>query len=263
MKVILTEQQFHNILLNEQITEVLLNSLNEGKNLTDLKAKIKKALLAGVAVVVILNAVHQAHLNRQEQYELEQYIEQLEGSRYVDYDDEYGNYNDDEEEKYNNNYETEDDRIFAQKVNACREYMEYALNNQGYDLSSTNLSPEALVRTCEENNFYLPFVLATGHLESCFGATPRAQKTNSVFSVGSYDNGKNKATYNHPDESILPFINLIQNDYLGNGKTLDDLLKPNGFTNMNGHRYASNPNYENKLRILMNKIVNMYPILDV
>lgn len=259
MKVILTEQQFYDILLNEQITEVLLNSLNEGKNLTDLKAKIKKALLAGVAAAVILNTIYKSHIGNQEKIELEDYVQQIEGPRYVNNDNDYY-YDEDMNEPEEEDEET---KLFNQKVEACRSYMEYALNNQGLDLSATNLSPEALVRACDENNFSLPFVLATGHLESCFGATPRAQRTNSVFSVGSYDNGKNKATYANPNESILPFINLIQTDYLGNDKTLNDLLKPNSFVNKNGSRYASNPNYEHKLRFLMNKIVSMYPILDI
>ena len=53
----------------------------------------------------------------------------------------------------------------------------------------------------------------------------------------------------------------MENDYLINGKSLSDLLIPGGFINYNGHRYASDRNYENKIKYLRNRIVKEYPNL--
>ena len=146
-------------------------------------------------------------------------------------------------------------------IEACKDYMEWAMNNQGYDWSSTQLSPEALVTACEENNFNLAFTMAVANLESCFGCTPRSKKENSVFSVGAYDNGKNMCSYASQNESIVPFINLIKNDYLVGEKTIDDLLVPNQFVNHLGLRYAKGTKYEGQVKSIMNRIIRMYPIL--
>ena len=108
-------------------------------------------------------------------------------------------------------------------------------------------------------NFHLK-KFAQAHLESCFGITSRARKTNSVWSVGSYDNGKNVCTYNTQDDSIIPYIKLMQNNYL-NGKDVDDILKPGGFVNNKGMRYASDPKYESKVKSIRNRILQKYPEL--
>lgn len=155
------------------------------------------------------------------------------------------------------------DSIHEKKVNACKEYMEWSMKNQGYDYSTSKLSPEAIVIACEENEFSIAFTLAIANLESCFGQTPRAKKTNSVFSVGSFDNGKNKCTYSTQDESIDPFIKLIKKDYLLNGeKTINDLLSDGNFVNLNGHRYARISNYESQVKSIMKRITKMHPVLE-
>ena len=107
--------------------------------------------------------------------------------------------------------------------------MEYALKNQHYTLDSTGLKPETLVRASIEKGFDLPFLMAVAHQESCFGATPRAQKTNSVFSEGAWDNGENTVTYSDPNESVYGYIDLMNRSYIVNGKTLFDLLAPGAF----------------------------------
>lgn len=237
-KVMLTESQIKHILMHEQHEEAMLRELNEAASLQDIKKKIKKALLAGVTAAAILGAVARMNINDRQKLELEQMVELFSDS-------------------------TQMDTIHKKKVQACKEYMEWAMKNQGYSWETTKLTPEALVTACEENNFSLPFTMAIANLESCFGQTPRSKRTNSVFSVGSYDNGKNVCTYSTPDESITPFINLIKTDYLQDGeKTIGDLLTTNGFVNMNGHRYASNKKYEGQVKSIMNRIVKMYPILN-
>lgn len=241
-KVFITESQLKQVVMQEQYENFLVQELNESLDFNVLKKKIKRALLAGVTASVILGAVSKLDINDVEKHQLEQMVNT---------------------EMVQNSTETQNDSIHQQKIEACKAYMEWAMKNQGYDWSTTKLTPEAIVDICEENNFSIPFTMAIANLESCFGQTPRSKRTNSVFSVGSYDNGKNVCTYSTPDESIAPFINLIKKDYLQDGeKTLDDLLVTNQFVNMNGHRYAKNPQYEGQIKSIMNRIIKMYPILN-
>ena len=247
MKLILTELQLNNVLINERMEYLVLESLNESLNFGDLKKKIKRALIAGISATLLLTSINKMNITNSERETLKNLIE---------------NFKDAENEKDDKTMELTNDSIFNQKVEACKNYMEYALKNQGYDWSSTKLNPEEIVKVCEENNFSLPFTMAIANLESCFGATPRAKRTNSVFSVGSYDNGKDVCTYSDPNESIAPFIKLLKNDYLIDNKTLDDILTPGKFVNMNGDRYATNTKYEGQVKNIMNRIIKMYPILN-
>lgn len=241
-KVFITESQLKQVVMQEQYENFLVQQLNESLDFNAIKKKIKRALLAGVTASVILGAVSRLDINDAEKHALEQMVNT---------------------EMVQDNTEKQNDSIHQQKIEACKAYMEWAMKNQGYDWSTTKLTPEAIVNICEENNFSIPFTMAIANLESCFGQTPRSKRTNSVFSVGSYDNGKNVCTYSTPDESIAPFINLIKKDYLQDGKkTLDDLLVANQFVNMNGHRYAKNPKYEGQIKNIMNRIIKMYPILN-
>ena len=239
-KVVLTEAQLKQIIMLEQCENALLLELNESKNLQDIKKKLKRAFLTGITVAAILGAVSRMDISSSQKQELKQFVTELVGDE----------------------TKSENDTIHQQKIDACRAYMDWAMKNQGYDWSTTKLTPEAIVDICEENNFSIPFTMAIANLESCFGQTPRSKRTNSVFSVGSYDNGKNVCTYSTPDESIAPFIDLVKKDYLQNGKkTIDDLLVTNQFVNMHGRRYAKNPKYEGQIKSIMNRIIKMYPIL--
>jgi len=241
-KVFITESQLSKVIMLEQSENALLCELNESIDFNSLKRKIKKAILAGVAASVILGAVSRLNVDDNTKHELEKIVQT---------------------EMVQDGTETQNDSIHQQKVEACRAYMEWAMKNHGYDWKTTKLTPEAIVTACEQNDFSIPFTIAIANLESCFGQTPRAKRTNSVFSVGSYDNGKDVCTYSNPDESIVPFIKLIKKDYLQNGeKELSDLLVPNQFVNKNGLRYAKNPKYEGQIKSIMNRIIKMYPILN-
>ena len=239
-KVIISETQLRQIVIHEECEDMIAFALNESANLQDIKRKIKKALIAGVTAAVILSAIAKLGISNSEKEELKQMVQT---------------------EIATDSIQPQQDTIHDQKVQACKDYMEWAMNNQGYDWSSTQLSPEALVTACEENNFNLAFTMAVANLESCFGCTPRSKKENSVFSVGAYDNGKNMCSYASQNESIVPFINLIKNDYLVGEKTIDDLLVPNQFVNHLGLRYAKGTKYEGQVKSIMNRIIRMYPIL--
>ena len=122
----------------------------------------------------------------------------------------------------------------------------------------SELSGYAVVDACLRHDMDIVFVLAQGQKESHFGTAGVARKTNSVFNVMSYDDRSvdeilsHGHGYAHPDQSVEPYISLIRNDYMVGGKTTQDLMT--SFVNKNGHRYASNPHYEESLQRLYNKI---------
>ena len=237
MKVILSETQLNALLHTEGVSQLLQESVGDSERF---KKIILRLLASGVAVATIINAINKIDAPMQEKEELAQLVTDYQG----------------EMDRENS------DSIFQQKVNACRAYMEYALKNQNYTLESTDLKPETLVKASIEKNFDLPFLMAVAHQESCFGATPRAKRTNSVFSVGSYDNGKDVVNYSDPNDSVYGYIDLLNKSYMVNGKSLFDLLKPGGFVNGIGKRYASDANYENKISYLRYKIIKKFPELS-
>lgn len=239
-RILITEQQFSEILFLECMARLLQESANEDK-FRGLKAMVRKCLMAGVAAGGILAAINSSSLPEYQKDELSHMV--VSDTNTVD------------------SRKQREDSLFSKRVDACRDYMEYALRNQGYTLQSTDLRPETLVRASMTHGFDLPFLMAAAHQESCFGATPRARRTNSVFSEGLYDNGHNAVVYNDPNESVYGYIDLLKNDYLRQGKTLSDLLKPGSFVNYNGHRYASDKNYERKINSIRNKIIQNYPNL--
>ena len=237
MKVILTEKQIVSLLQAEGVARLLQESLGESKNLENLKKIVLRLIAAGIAATTIIAAINKVNAPSWEKEKLRQMVLARQ----------------DNAEKI--------DTVFEKKVNACREYMEYALKNQNFTLNSTGLKPETLVKASMEYDFDLPFLMAVAHQESCFGATPRARRTNSVFSEGAWDNGSDKVKYSDPNESVYGYIDLLNNSYLVNGKTLFDLLKPGSFVNGIGKRYASDKAYEQKIKSIRKRILQKYPEL--
>ena len=237
MKVILTEKQIDSLLQAEGVAQLLQESLGESKNLENLKKIVLRLIAAGIAATTIIAAINKVNAPSWEKEKLRQMVLARQNNA----------------EKI--------DTVFEKKVNACREYMEYALKNQNFTLDSTGLKPETLVKASMEYDFDLPFLMAVAHQESCFGATPRARRTNSVFSEGAWDNGSDKVKYSDPNESVYGYIDLLNNSYLVNGKTLFDLLKPGSFVNGIGKRYASDKAYEQKISSIRKRILQKYPEL--
>ena len=237
MKLILTEEQLNLLLQTEGVARLLQESLGDSKNLENLKGIIRKLLATGVALTTIVAALNKQNLPQSERDMLiNAAMAEQDATELVD-------------------------TTFQIKVEACRKYMETALKNQNYSWESTDLKPETLVKASMEENFDLPFLMAVAHQESCFGATPRAQRTNSVFSEGSWDNGQNKVTYSDPNESVYGYIDLLNRSYIVNGKSLFDLLVPGEFVNGIGKRYAKDVDYERKIKSLRNRILQKYPEL--
>lgn len=229
--IIITESQLR--LISESLNaEMILEDASEDGDRTNILRTVKRLLYAGIATSVILTAVMNLNVSDSIKKEAEEII-----------------------------MSNQPDSTFIQRVNAVKKYMKIAAENQGYNPEDIKLSPEAMVLAADENDFDLPFLLAQAHLESCFGLTPRARKTNSVFSVGCYDNGKNVCKYSTQDDSIVPYINLIKNDYLVDGKTIENLLQKGKFVNAINKRYASDPYYEGKVKNIRNRIVSKFPEL--
>ena len=115
---------------------------------------------------------------------------------------------------------------------------------------TSNLKACILVDACEKYNIEVKFALAQGEIESHFGTKGLASKTNSVWNVGAYDDhfySKIMGTYNysHPNESIEPYLKLLYEKYLTN-EVEEGLLR--NFVYHNGNRFASDKNYEERLK---------------
>lgn len=120
------------------------------------------------------------------------------------------------------------------------------------------VNADYLVDGCNTYGIDLIFVLAQGTLESHFATKGVGGKINSIFNVCVYDNIKTGNSvsksyrYPHPDDSIEPYLQLLRDSYLVNGKTEDDLLK--NYVNKYGQRYATYPHYEKQMASIMKRI---------
>ena len=117
----------------------------------------------------------------------------------------------------------------------------------------TKLSPDTLIDYCLKYDMDIIFVLSQGILESHLGTKGKAAKTNSVWNVGTYDDGQILYTYKHPNNSIEPYLKLLTRRYLVD-KDIKHLLEDKGYKNDDGKRFASAKNYENALRKFMVRI---------
>ena len=123
---------------------------------------------------------------------------------------------------------------------------------------TSDLRACALVDACEKYNIEVKFALAQGELESHFGTKGLASKTNSVWNVGAYDGHSyskimSAYKYSHPNESIEPYLKLLYERYL-TYETEEGLLK--NFVDCNDNRFASDENYEERLRYKYKYISN-------
>ena len=123
---------------------------------------------------------------------------------------------------------------------------------------TSDLRAYALIDACEKYNIEVKFALAQGEIESHFGTKGLASKTNSVWNVGAYDGrfyskimGIYK--YSHPNESIEPYLKLLYEKYLTH-EVEEGLMR--NFVDHNGNRFASDKNYEERLRYKYKYISN-------
>ena len=124
--------------------------------------------------------------------------------------------------------------------------------------SDSGLNGIKLFELCDKYDVDVRFAMAQAQAESHFGTTGMAAKTNVVWNVRAYDNTtaeemKHKGhDAKHPDASIEPYLKLLTTTYLVDGKNELDMFDK--FVDINGKRYASNPNYESLVEGIYNRI---------
>lgn len=154
-----------------------------------------------------------------------------------------------------------DDYANTVKSRAEKELISEVNNFMKKTAPKCKLSSEYLVKKCLEYDIDISFVIAQGILESHLGTKGTAAQTNSVWNVGTFDNGVIKYKYKTADESLEPYLILLKEKYLirlnSAGDTISrdihHLIKDKGYVNLNGKRYATALGYEASLRkILVN-----------
>ena len=153
---------------------------------------------------------------------------------------------------------------YYEKVAAVEDYLITAFTRYGHPerLKNLDVTAEDFVRVAYEEDIDLPLLLAAAWVETKMGTEGVcvSKGTNSMYSVGAWDNGTTRNYYNSKVESMYHYAQIIKNDYLRD-YDIDTLLKDGNFVNKKGHRYASNPCYERDLRNTRNKILNNYEVL--
>ena len=160
--------------------------------------------------------------------------------------------------QYNNTLTQQQEEKYSRKQEIKNE-LAHEVNNYIKSVApESQVSADYLVNGCADYNIDIIFVLAQGTLESHFATKGVGGKINSIFNVRVYDTIKNgndvasKYRYPHPDESIEPYLQLLKENYLVDGKTETDLLS--NFVNKYGQRYASYPTYETQMAHIMKRI---------
>lgn len=152
---------------------------------------------------------------------------------------------------------------YDEKVAAVRTYMHNTVRASKKNPSTIRITPEKIVKVAHARGFDIPLLLAQAHIESCFGTSKRARRTNSVFAVGSYDSGRDICRYRTQDDCIDDYIDVLNTRYLKKyNYNVDRLLADGNFvTGKKRTRYASNPSYERTVRNLRNRIIKQHPVL--
>lgn len=238
MKILINESQLNEIVACESQCNMLLESWMDKEDIYDLKNSVKKAIRNGVAATAIILAISRMAIPQEMKSELENVV------------------------NVELTINKKDKPMNEMKMDALMKCIKRYVEAQGHKVEEIKFTPEHLIEACESTGFDLPLLLAQMQCESNFGLNgARCKLTNSPFSVGLYDNGKNIVKYASQDEAIDAYIRLMQNNYLVNGKGVGDLLSPGGFVNRDGNRYASDPQYESKINATRNAIIKRFPAL--
>lgn len=149
------------------------------------------------------------------------------------------------------------DSVHKELVKEVGAYIEANSNN-------SKVNPKVIVDNVIRHNFDIFLLMAQAQLEGHFATVGRPKTTGSIFGVGLYDNGVNARTFKDPNHSIEPYILLVKKKYLGKHRTVDQLLA-NGYKTLGGLKYASAPNYAERVKALRKKIkreTNIEPLLS-
>lgn len=159
----------------------------------------------------------------------------------------------------NDNDNTVHTEQYLNEFNDARDALAIEVHNYISTIApKAEIDPYILIDLCTEYDIDVAFVMAQGQIESHYATAGTAKRTKSIFNVGAYDGHsaarqcKNGFGFDDPNDSIEPYLILLTNDYLVDGKTINDLM--NNYVNHLGMRYASNRKYESQLKSVYNKI---------
>lgn len=130
------------------------------------------------------------------------------------------------------------------KNDLTSEVSKYILGNSKHrdTLFVTKISKH-IVNRALDNHIDICFILAQGHLETCFGSYGMGKSKKSIFGV--------QKTHNSYTECIDYYVYLLRKSYLVN-KTEKQLM--NNYVNKHGYRYAEDKQYEYKLKNFYSKV---------
>lgn len=144
-------------------------------------------------------------------------------------------------------------------LDGCRDRIVTEIDNYIDSIApDSGLNGIKLFELCDAYDIDVRFAMAQAEAESHFGTKGMAAKTNVVWNVRAYDDTtaeemkKKGHDAKHPDASIEPYLKLLTTTYLVNGKNELDMF--DDFVDINGKRYASNPNYEKLVEGIYNRI---------
>ena len=115
-----------------------------------------------------------------------------------------------------------------------------------------NMMSNGAVEAFKNYGKFVPAELALAQLATEGGISnndpnSRPIRTKNPFNIGNVDSGGN-VTHMDVQSGINAYYNLIAKNYLGKGKTANDLV--NNFVNHEGERYASGREYEAQINQL-------------
>ena len=158
----------------------------------------------------------------------------------------------DERVNLTNNYVQD---LYIQKMSlsyySSKERLVNALDNYINEVAPHSaMNSLTFVNYCEEYDIDVFFVISQCQVESKFATVGLGGKTYSAFNIKAYDGKGDKYMdkYKHPDLSIEPYMRVLRETYLVNDVTEFNLMEKENYVNVNGKRYATDEQYENKLR---------------
>jgi hypothetical protein len=132
----------------------------------------------------------------------------------------------------------------------------YSLYTSGEVLATRSLNRgtwDLLPGTKEEVETIAEMLRGKGINVYMFTQNDANEESLKAFDGHSHEQISEKGKYKHPNYSVAPYIELLKNDYLVNGKTEYDLMDTE-YVNKHGKRYASSESYEKALLAKYTKI---------
>lgn len=138
-----------------------------------------------------------------------------------------------------------------------------------YSDGESKITAEQVMDVSNKYGVPVELILAQGRIESNFGTKGRGARTKNIYNVGNYtsgdtmrkDSAEQKAVSRvMPDweSGLEQYAKLLKEDYMPENGNWNQLVEGE-FVNNDGNRYATDPNYESKLKSL---ISDLYKLSD-